>query len=330
VLQTVKKYIKANNLLQKGDVVLAAVSGGRDSMTLLYVLANLAPQMDFSLVVGHVNHNLRGEESNGDAAFVKAECKKLAVPFYSTNINVKAELIANGGNLQNVARKMRYDWLKETATAINANLIATAHHANDQAETVLMHLLRGAGSQGLAAMSPKENGIIRPFLAITREQIDKYCAENQINWREDSSNTKTGYLRNRLRLELWPLLKKYNPQLEKTLLNTSILSREDSICLDALARQHMIDLLKPAPGGYNIDMADFTALPTALAKRVVRLAAQELVPKTQPEFEHIQRVMKIKEREEIALPGRLYAFRQKQVLYIGSKRLPILLDENFH
>lgn len=196
-------------MLPPGAVVLCAVSGGADSMCLLHWLSQ---QKGVALHAGHFDHRLRGEESAGDAAFVREMCETWGVPFHLGSADVAAAAKEAGRGLEEAARQLRYAFLEQTAERVGAARVATAHTADDNAETLLLNLIRGTGLRGLTGIPPVRGSIVRPFLTTTRAEITAYLEELRIPHREDSTNTDETYARNRLRHQVMPVLRGLNAQ----------------------------------------------------------------------------------------------------------------------
>jgi tRNA(Ile)-lysidine synthase len=264
--------IQRFSMLPSGSRVLVAVSGGPDSVCLLSILHELTNQFNITLHVAHLDHGFRGEESAEDARFVSELAAKLELPATIDLFDVPAYCRERGLSAPEGAREVRYDFLERTAKAIDAAIIATGHTADDQAETFLMRLLRGAGPEGLASIPPKRGNIIRPLLEITRADIMRYLAESKLEYRTDSSNAKPIYTRNRVRLELVPVLKQFNPRIVETLANeTSILRDEDAV-LSALSNDVAARILEVGQDSTSVRLADFNALLQGLRRRVLKLA----------------------------------------------------------
>ncbi len=222
IIDKVRKTLKRYSMLEMGDKVIIAISGGPDSVCLLHILKELAPVYNLSLHIAHVNYQLRGEESLVDEAFVKGAAESLEIP-----ITIKAVEISSKdrGNLQEIAREIRYNFLKELAEKIEFDKIALGHTADDQAETFLIRMLRGSGTSGLSGIPlVREGRFIRPLLSVSRKEILDYLKEKVLPFREDSTNIKPFYLRNKIRHTLLPLLaSEYNKNIME------ILSREAEI-----------------------------------------------------------------------------------------------------
>lgn len=212
MLSQFKDYIQRHDLAGPGDRVLLAVSGGVDSMVMLHLFR----EAGFTLGVAHGNFHLRGEESDGDEAFVSEYCAGHGVPFFSKRFETKNYAERHGISIQMAARELRYRWFDELIEDGRYHWLATAHHLNDNVETVLLRLSHGSGLDQLAGIPRKNDRIIRPLLFATRENIVNYARETGIAWREDSSNLATHYQRNFIRHEVIPRLKEINPSLEQT------------------------------------------------------------------------------------------------------------------
>lgn len=231
----VQAYIARERLLEPGDSVIAAVSGGKDSMAMLHVLHTLSEPMGFSLSAAHMNHKLRGAESRRDEEFVSRYCAENGIPCTVEEADVPAYAETHGLGIEEAARTLRYDFLQKLSSTAK---IATAHTAEDNLETVLMHLLRGSGLHGLTGIPPKRGRIVRPLLPVSRREIKAYLSENNIPHVEDSTNARNDCLRNRIRHSVLPLLAAENPNLpEQVTLLTETLRREDDFLTKEAAKR---------------------------------------------------------------------------------------------
>ncbi|MDX5346548.1 MAG: tRNA lysidine(34) synthetase TilS [Hymenobacteraceae bacterium] len=217
MLQKVSDFIQDHKLCQPQERILAAVSGGIDSVVLCEVLH----QLKYDFGIAHCNFNLRGEESMADELFVKKLAKKYKVPYYSDSFETKEYAEQEKISIQMAARILRYNWFEKLRHQHQYDHIATAHHLNDTAETILLNLVRGTGIAGLHGIAAKNGAVIRPLLALQKDEIFDFVVENQLIWREDSSNENTKYQRNLIRHEVIPILKQLNPNLETTLQHTT-------------------------------------------------------------------------------------------------------------
>ena len=226
-------YIKKNALFTKKDKILLAVSGGKDSV----LMAQLFKLSGFEFSIAHCNFNLRGDESQRDEAFVKLLALTLDVPFYCTHFDTKTHAKFNHLSTQMAARQLRYEWFEEVRAKHNYDYIALAHHQNDSIETLLLNLTRGTGIGGMHGILPKRGYLVRPLLFLTRPEIDRLIDENQLNYVEDSSNESDTYARNSIRLNVIPILKEINPNLEETFAQNIIRFTETEAVLQNIVEQ---------------------------------------------------------------------------------------------
>jgi tRNA(Ile)-lysidine synthase len=290
--------------IKPGDRICVAVSGGADSVALLLTLhaANSTPResLGIGLSAVHINHNLRGEESNADQQFVEDLCISLDIPLHLHQANVPARIAetradGNPETIEEAARNARYDFFATLLASGHADSILTAHTLDDQAETVLMKLLRGAWTEGLSAIHPiltlPKGKILRPFLQTRRAEIESFLNQSNQPWREDSTNTDTAFTRNKIRHELLPQLRAYNPSIEQTLANLAELAREEELRWQTELNRILPQLLlpgKPVRGGgravsttpgqsaISIELDRLRTLDPALRRRVLRAAARQL------------------------------------------------------
>ncbi|MBP9989284.1 MAG: tRNA lysidine(34) synthetase TilS [Ruminococcus sp.] len=209
----VREIIKKYNMPLNGRTVIAGVSGGADSMAMLNVLFSLKDEFNFKLIVCHLNHSIRGYEADSDESFVKKQCEKLNIECRTVKLNIPEMAKLQGKSEEECGRDARYEFFNSVCE--NA-LIATAHTLSDKAETLLFNLTRGASIKGLASIPACRDNIIRPLIECTREDVEKYCAENSIAYVTDKTNSDDNYSRNRIRLNVIPQLKKINPSFEKS------------------------------------------------------------------------------------------------------------------
>ena len=225
----IKEYMKAHRMAEEGEGVLAAVSGGADSVCLLWVLHELSEELGIHVAAFHLNHGLRGEEADRDEAYVRALCGKLSIPLSVVRENVAEYAAAHGISEEEAGRNLRYFHLERAAGQFCCERIATAHHKDDHAETVLLNMFRGSGLRGLGGIRPVRDTIIRPLLCLTREEIEAYLGEKGVSWCEDSTNGECRYARNKIRNELLPWVgKNINDRAKEHILNAaSLASRAD-------------------------------------------------------------------------------------------------------
>ena len=208
MLDQFQAYINRYHLIAEGDRLILALSGGIDSM----VLADLLLKAKVDFVVAHCNFHLRGEESDGDEQFVREYAERKGIQCFVKHFDTEQYAFGQSVSIEMAARDLRYAWFEELRQQLGYDKIAVAHHADDQAETFFINLLRGAGLRGLKGMQPMNGVIIRPMLWVSREQIHRYAVENQIQWREDHTNAETVYLRNKIRNQLLPVFDELHPE----------------------------------------------------------------------------------------------------------------------
>lgn len=268
---------RSRHLLAEGDHLLVAVSGGPDSVALLSVLASLAPSKRLTLSALHLNYGLRGEESDEDERFVSRLCAELEVPLICERVDLSGPSgTGHAGSLQARARDLRYASLQRTAAALGASKIALGHTADDQAETLLMWMLRGSGAAGLAGIKPLRDSVyVRPLLDVTRAEILAYLKAKGLSYRTDSSNAKPVYLRNRIRQELLPLLKRFNPAVVGALTRQADILRDEDVYMDGLATDWIGRHVKAAEDrSLTLPRGALLELPIALQRRVLRRVMQ--------------------------------------------------------
>jgi hypoxanthine phosphoribosyltransferase len=287
LVRTAERRIRDAGLLAQGDAVVVAVSGGPDSVALLHVLFALSQRREWGwrLIAAHVNHGFRGAESDEEAAYVERLAAQLGLPFELIRLDMPAELAATGENAQAASRARRYEFLHEAAAKHGAGKIALAHHADDQAETVLMRVLRGTGLSGLAGIPErrreKKVELIRPFLRIYKSEIMEYCYSHNLLFYRDSSNDSLKYARNRIRLEAMPLLLGYNPQLPEALNRLAATAADEDSFLEEAAEAAFRRMAKQEQAGperaYTVERTAFIELHVALQRRIVKLILSCLV-----------------------------------------------------
>lgn len=213
MIYKVQKYIIENNLVDKDSKIIVGLSGGPDSMVLIYILLKL----NYDCIAAHCNFHLRGESSNADAAFVKEWCKTQKVPLHSIDFDTKAYAYEKKISIEMAARELRYKWFEELRVELEASVVAVAHHIDDSIETFLINLIRGTGIKGLTGIPHKNGKVIRPLLTVSRNEIMKLLSEENINYVTDHTNLEDNYLRNNIRLNLLPLMEKINPSVRKSI-----------------------------------------------------------------------------------------------------------------
>jgi tRNA(Ile)-lysidine synthase len=283
------------SLLKPGLRLAVGVSGGADSVALLRALHQQSSPLGLVLHVAHLHHGLRGEEADADLDFVRSLAADLDLPFHEARVDTTAESAPKPGkpaeSIEEAARRLRYSWFRQLLSKELLHAVATAHTLDDQAETVLAKLLRGAWTEGLSAIHPRlefpEGAILRPLLAASRAEIEAWLRALGQSWRTDSSNADNSFTRNRIRHELLPVLEAYNPRLRQNLSQISILARDEETFLAAEAARLTASLTLPgrpvrgggraaSDSGLALDIAALAAQPIALQRRILRHAAAQL------------------------------------------------------
>lgn len=234
-LSEVRRFSDENRLLQNGDKVIVALSGGADSVALLHILISLKEEYGIEIHAAHYNHGIRGEEADHDERFAQKLCRDWEIPFHCDRADVPAIASEKGESVELIGRKLRYLFFESVACDFGGAKIATAHHRDDNAETVLWNLTRGAGLAGLAGIPVRRGDIIRPLLCLSRSEIEDYCRENDLPYVTDSTNLSDDYTRNKLRHQVMPVLRELNPSVGESITQTSSLMKEADEYLDEIS-----------------------------------------------------------------------------------------------
>lgn len=325
VIATISQY----NMLELGDRVVVAVSGGPDSVSLLHILWCLKDRWRLDLHIAHLNHLLRGEEAGKDARFVKGLAKGYGFPITLREYDVLKWSQNNRVSLEVGARKLRYKFLVGVAEGVNARKIALGHNADDNIETILMRLIRGTGIRGLKGIHPvrllnNNLKIIRPLINIPSCEIKDYLTRNNLKYRIDSSNLKPIYLRNKIRLALLPLILEYNRRFKETLSRTASLWEKDDEYLSEIARIEFAKGLVKRDGKIILDLGKIADLPQPILSRIlregIRLAKGDL---ERVIYQHIVQIIRLIDRGpsqgEVHLPGKIKVQREYGYIIISEE-----------
>jgi tRNA(Ile)-lysidine synthase len=326
--------LKGGEMLQPGMRVGVAVSGGADSLALLLLLLELREKLGIVLSVVHFNHKLRGRASGADENFVRGLASKFELPFHAAHADIAAKARKEKANLEDVARRARYSFFSKLVSSGEITRIAVAHTADDQAETVLAHILRGSGLGGLGGIHPIAGHVVRPLLEFRRAEVRTYLKSRKQTWREDATNLDTYRLRARVRKKLLPLLQKqFQPAVVQHLASLAELAREDEALLecfvgekfqtlaekrDGKARIEIADLFPPGNSGkYGFENAKTNS--EALAKRLVRRIVLAVKKQTgELGAQHVELVLNLAKHGEngksLMLPGRVEVRRDRDAL----------------
>jgi tRNA(Ile)-lysidine synthase len=333
----VLSLIHSHKLIPSGVKVVVGVSGGADSLALLHILNRIKGDIICELHVATLDHGLRGDAGAADAQFVVDTAQSWGLTVTMERIDVPVLARTSSLGIEAVARRARYEFLARVAHQQDASIIVVAHNADDQAETVLMHILRGSGSDGLGGMHPSmpllfdpELTLIRPLLSIKRAEIDTYCTESELNPRQDVTNKDTSYLRNRIRHEILPALKEINPQFDRGLVQLAEIMRAESDTLGRLFHEHIDEAVSVTPNRVSLVLSLFLGLDIALKRRFIRWAGEQIqgvVKTSEISFQHIEAALEIIEQGETgkraSLPGRLQVRRGYSRLYVEMINAPI-------
>jgi tRNA(Ile)-lysidine synthase len=280
-IDRVRGFAARHRLWEPGARVVAAVSGGSDSVALAFVLQVLAARGELVFAgLAHLHHHLRGDEADGDAAFCRALADRLEVPAVIGDAAVRDEAKEHGVSIEVAGRHARQRFFREALASIKGDRIAVAHTRDDQAETVLLRLARGAGTGGLGGMAPRRDHMIRPLLDLTRAELQDVLRERNEAWREDATNRDVAIPRNLIRHEVMPRLRAVNAQADAALARAAELLRGDEEFLERLANAAFLRSVETDEGGETVTVAidEFLKLPTALARRVARYALETANP----------------------------------------------------
>jgi tRNA(Ile)-lysidine synthase len=339
---TVLRAAKKQETLRPGDRVGVAVSGGADSVALLLLLLELRKKLGIVLSVVHFNHNLRGKASDADEKFVAQLAAKRGLAFHVERANVSARAKREKANLEDTARRARYEFFEKLKHEDSVDRIAVAHTSDDQAETVLAHILRGAGIAGLGGIHSQRKGVVRPLLGVRRKDLRAYLHQKKQSWREDTTNQDTTRMRARIRTKLLPFLEKqFNPQIVSHLSTLAALARRDEAFLEALARVRCdalvrqsadllsiraAELLRPLAGTvFDVENTEFEGSPLreAIRTRMIRLLARRT--RSRPgelTAHHVETVLDLalsgQNGKSLQLPGGLEVRRDGNTLVFAN------------
>jgi len=335
MVEKVHRYIRDQRLVVPGDRVIVAVSGGADSVALLRVLLELRHDLGAVLGVAHFNHKIRGAEADADEQFVRDLAQQFELAFHSGSGDAPAHSRKRKISLETAARELRHSWFAQLVQEGEADKIATAHTQDDQAETILMRILRGTGTRGLAGIAPwqKQKSLIRPLLNTTRREVEGYLNGLRQSWREDSSNKDLHLARNRIRHQLLPALQSdFNPSIRQTLADLAEVARAEEEYWEketASLATRLIRLGTPSRSGRSsrqqrtvaVDRAALKSLPLAMQRRLLRAMGDHLGIGL--EFKHIQELLLFAEHKnpekELELPGTLVAKMTLRELQISER-----------
>ncbi len=331
IIEKIKQTVRKHSMVLDGDRILVSLSGGPDSVCLLYILNILRSPYNLSLHAVYVDHGLRPEETPSEIAFCESLCKELNVDLIVKKIDLASSPLTAELGRQGAARELRYQAVAEEADEAGADRIALGHHKNDQAETLLINLLRGSGVTGLGGMPPVIHKVIRPLIDIEKKEIIEYLSSKNISYMTDSSNLKDDYLRNRVRSRIFPELEELNPGVIDTLSRTSDILREENDYLEAMVTKTMLRLFsRKTDSRVELFLAPMETMPVFLLRRVLRRAVDSAKDLRSLSFRNIEDIIGLVKKghsgDRIYLPRDLRAIRDYAVLVITSDK-PVRLKE---
>lgn len=315
--QRVLDFIREHHLVTGESCLLVAVSGGPDSVCLLYTLLRLKEKLGIRLHVAHLNHQLRGTESKADARYIDELARRLDIPATIVKGEVERYQAEKRISLEEAAREVRYTFLADTAKSMGADRVAVGHTRDDNIETILMHLVRGAGTTGLQGLKPYLKwrpadgnfAVIRPLLTVSHRETVNYCREHNLKPRIDASNFSFPPLRNRIRHQLLPLLKGYNPGIEQAILRTARIAAGEVALLDEEGKRLWSKIARIQESTITLDKEGFLRLPPALKRHLLRMAFERLLGNLKDiETRHIEKIMEALTKpagKRLNLPGGL-------------------------
>ena len=267
-------------MIQPGDRIIVGLSGGADSTALLHVLKELRPSMGLDIAAAHINHGLRGRAADEDALFCSELCKGFGIPFYLKSADIREIASSRKMTEEEAGRAVRYEFFEEVVQRTGPAKIATAHHKNDQSETILHNIIRGSGLKGLGGIRPVRDGrFIRPLIEVTRDEILAFLEKNGLTYRVDATNLDNAYTRNRIRNMLIPLIEKeFNPAFQEALARLGDSAREDEEFLDTMARKCLAESVELDGGKAAIRIGIFAGYHSAMQKRILMICLNAAAP----------------------------------------------------
>ena len=324
IIDSVRSTVRRYGLLPAGSRVAVALSGGADSVALLYLLREIAEEEAFQVAgVAHLNHLLRGADADADERFCRECASKLDLPIDVERIDVAALAPTLQASIEHAAHVARYEFYERAATRLNATHVAVAHTKDDQAETFLLRLLRGAGPRGLGGMHPRAGVVVRPLIETSRAAVRAFVAEGRLEFREDASNHDLAIPRNRIRHELLPLVERsYAPGIVDALDRAAAIAREDAEYLDGAAGDAAARLISRTRAGVELDADALLREPPAMARRVIRLAQRAVAGAHFVGFDAVEAVLRFvvsKSTGQLDLPGHRVNRRGNRLVLTTSR-----------
>ena len=326
VLSTINKH----ELIQKGDKIVVGLSGGPDSVCLLHILSRLKDKFDLEIYAAHLNHQIRGIEAQKDAFYISKLCEEMGITFFIKSINVPEYCEKNGVSIEEGARKLRYEMFYEVKNNTRSNKIAIGHNLNDQAETILMRMMRGTGLQGLKGIEYIRDGvIIRPILDIERNDIEEYCKQNNLNPRIDKTNLESIYTRNKIRLELIPYMKdNFNSNIIESIARMGNSLRSDNDYIESESLIKFKEVCDINDDSVEINLKSYINLHNSIKVRILRNAIKHILGDTNfIDQRHIDDIIELEDESKIDkvinLPRGIFVYRKKDSIILTNKEIVI-------
>jgi len=336
ILQKVRNFINQKRLVERYDKIAIGVSGGSDSVALLHILREIKEEYNLCLNIVHINYMLRGEESIEDEVFVKKLALSYKLPFYLRRVILSQE---RGVSLQEEAREKRYQYFIEKAYQLGANKLALGHIYDDQTETILMRLISGTGPEGFKGMPVRRKlsfnlEIIRPLLILKRQEVKEYLKRRQFSYRLDSSNLKTTYKRNKIRLMVLPKIREINPNFDENLRKTAYLWQEDHKFLEELAKRHQEDLIvKESSKEVILNNEVLKKLSFCLKSRIIKRILERFIENIKKiKYYQVDNILRLAEgspHAEIVLPNKVRVYRDYQYLTFTQRSKEEIIDYEY-
>ncbi|WP_048570145.1 tRNA lysidine(34) synthetase TilS [Clostridium cylindrosporum] len=322
MLCKVKNTIEINNMISHGDNIVVGFSGGPDSLSLLHILLSLKDEYNLSIHAAHVNHMIRGEEATRDEEFSRLFSRENNITFHLLRVDVNSLAKKNKISSEEAGRKVRYEFFNDILDSIGGGKIALAHNLNDNAETIIMRILRGTSISGMGGISPVRENIIRPIINCRREEIEKYCIDNNLNPVIDSTNLEEIYTRNKIRLKVIPYIKEnFNKNILENLHANSHIARDEEDMITSLAREMVKNIKRE--NGYSLE--EFNKLHIAMKRRVLRCIIESTFKSLKGiESKHIDLIINLINKGE---SGKKLDIKKGLVLRINYGVFNIILEE---
>ncbi|MGN0169396.1 MAG: tRNA lysidine(34) synthetase TilS [Lachnospiraceae bacterium] len=322
MIDKIQEFMEQYGMIQSGDHVLVGVSGGADSLCLLYLLQELTRIWKFKISVLHVEHGIRGEDSVKDMEFVQKICRDLEIPCRIRHFDVPSIAKKKGLSEEEAGRQVRYQAFEEEAAVIGANKIAVAHHANDLAETMLFFLCRGTGLSGLTPMQPVRGNILRPLLCVSREEIEEYLEQKGLEYCKDVTNLDTDYARNKIRHEVMPVLEQINPKAVEHFLQTArIVNRAEQVLAEQVQHAYLRYVEQRKAGlllKQELEGEKFDYLVCEVIRKAMETLSESRKDISRLHVEQVQKLFQLQVGRSINLPYGIKARRTYEGVWLES------------